>query len=81
MGNLVRDDDTFAREGINELVKRCAVCQAVDIRRQLVYKGNRYWGFSSNDLLYIDQWNNFTRFGRERIRQVFEDLAKKFALS
>ncbi|PIO69237.1 hypothetical protein TELCIR_08948 [Teladorsagia circumcincta] len=82
LGELINNDDQSARMRIEELERRCMKCQIVDIKPSLVDEANQYWGYNATtNLLYIDQWNNFTRFGKERIRQVFEELAKNFALS
>ncbi|XGW14658.1 hypothetical protein V3C99_000717, partial [Haemonchus contortus] len=60
---LIKNDDTFARQRIEELGRRCLKCEILDIKPALVDNKGRYRGYNSkNNLLYIDQWNHFTRF-------------------
>ncbi|KAK5977949.1 hypothetical protein GCK32_001976 [Trichostrongylus colubriformis] len=81
-GRLIKYDDYPARQRIQDLKVNCTKCEIVDIKPLLLTKDNRYWGYNDEtDLLYIDQWNNFTRFAKERISQVFRELARKFARS
>ncbi|VDO61101.1 unnamed protein product [Heligmosomoides polygyrus] len=79
---LIIKDDKFARRRIKEIGRRCKKCEIVDIRPLLVDQKQRYRGYDpKTNLMYLDRWSLFTRFGRNRIRHAFKQLADKFKSS
>nr|CDJ89799.1 Protein OAC-10 [Haemonchus contortus] len=73
---LVKNDEISTRKRIEELKKRCSKCEIIDIKPALVDSENRYLGYDPlTNLLFIDQWNNFTRSGRDRVRKEVESPA------
>nr|CDJ84138.1 Protein OAC-45 [Haemonchus contortus] len=75
---LIVNDETFARKRIEELGKRCSKCEIIDIKPVLVKSQSDSEGYDK--LLYVTEWNNFNRIGRERASEVFKELAEKFVL-
>ncbi|KIH66150.1 acyltransferase [Ancylostoma duodenale] len=67
---LIRRDDFFARQRIQEVGKRCRKCEIMDYLPVLVDGNGHYLGYNpKNNLMYLDDHNHFTRFGKERIQQ------------
>ncbi|KAL6740241.1 hypothetical protein Aduo_013615 [Ancylostoma duodenale] len=79
---LIKRDDFFARQRIQEVGKRCRTCEIIDYLPVLVDGNGRYLGYNpENNLLYLDDHNHFTRFGKERLQVLFNQLVKDFNVS
>ncbi|RCN47365.1 hypothetical protein ANCCAN_06653 [Ancylostoma caninum] len=77
--DLINRDDFFARMRISEVGRRCKKCEIIDYLPLLVDENGRYLGYDAEtNLMFLDDINHFTRFGKERIQIVFNQLAKKF---
>ncbi|EYB96088.1 hypothetical protein Y032_0154g3026 [Ancylostoma ceylanicum] len=77
--DLIIRDDFFARLRIFEVGRRCKKCEIIDYLPLLVDENGRYLGYEpKTNLMYLDDINHFTRFGKERIQILFNQLARKF---
>ncbi|KAL6732902.1 hypothetical protein Aduo_003612 [Ancylostoma duodenale] len=77
--DLINRDDFFARMRISEVGRRCRKCEIIDYVPLLVDENGQYLGYDpKTNLMYLDDINHFTRFGKERIQILFNQLAKKF---
>ncbi|EYB89382.1 hypothetical protein Y032_0232g3026 [Ancylostoma ceylanicum] len=60
---LIKRDDFFARQRIQEVGKRCRACEIIDYLPVLVNGNGHYLGYNPRtNLLYLDDHNHFTRF-------------------
>ncbi|VDO45578.1 unnamed protein product [Haemonchus placei] len=76
---MIVNDDTFARKRIEKLGKRCTKCEIIDIKPVLVKSQRDSEGYDK--LMYVTEWNNLNRIGRERASEVLKEFAEKFVLS
>ncbi|VDL71991.1 unnamed protein product [Nippostrongylus brasiliensis] len=75
---LIVEDELFARERHRELRKRCRKCEFIDYLPVLSDKDGKYRGYDpETNLMYIDESNHLTRFGKQRVQPLFNKLADR----
>ncbi|EPB77274.1 acyltransferase [Ancylostoma ceylanicum] len=78
---LIKRDDFFARQRIQEVGKRCRACEIIDYLPALVNENGHYLGYNPRtNLMYLDDHNHFTRFGKNRLQALFNQLARNFSI-
>ncbi|VDO81806.1 unnamed protein product [Heligmosomoides polygyrus] len=75
---LIVVDDAVARKRLEELRRRCTKCELIDYLPALVNKDGIYRGYDNEtNLLYLDNDNHLSRFGKERVQPIFDEIASR----
>lgn len=78
---LIVVDDELARTHLDELRKMCMKCELIDYLPALVNDDGIYRGYDNEtNLLYLDNNNHLTRFGKERVQPIFDEIASRLEL-
>ncbi|PAV84942.1 hypothetical protein WR25_08499 [Diploscapter pachys] len=77
---FVENDDEYGRARYEALVKNCKKCEVIDYKDILRNEDGKFTMYDDRmNVMYQDNVGHFNVYGRERIKPVYEKLAKKFA--